>query len=221
MRHFHDPNIAAVAPVVVRRDNRSLVVSAGLGYRAEGAAWRIGQRKELTDVAARKVVPYGPDLLAAFFRKSALESVRGFAPWSGESFVGVDLALALHHAGLRCVLEPNCLAHVDNRIISEKPRFSRGRDAERLFWRWASFNGWMRSLAGHTAMLTGECITSLLRPTMIGQLVGRAWGVTQAILQDKQSLPQGLDLTVPTILPGPHFAEANDRDKIHPSTRVA
>jgi len=78
----------------------------------------------------------------------------------GNQFLGADLALTLHRADFRCALAPDCLTHVDRATVPETPSFSRGRDAERFFWRWASYNGWTRSLVGHVALLTGECIAS-------------------------------------------------------------
>ena len=217
MRRLSDPEVAAVVPVIVHRGDRSRVVSAGVGYRSEGAAWRPGQGKTLADVASRDETPFGPDLLAAFFRKSVLEALGGFALGVSNRVVGIELALTLRQVGLRCVVEPGCLAQVDETLVVERPSFSAGYDAERFFWRWASRNGLMRSLVGHLAMLTGECVTALLRPRMAAQLAGRVWGMTKVAFRDVPAAPQG----EASILPVPYSAAADDGHKTASSIRVA
>ena len=84
---FRDPDVASVAAVVVCRDDRSRVVSAGIGYCVEGSTWCMGEGEFLADVALRIEAPCGPDLLAAFYRKSAVEAVGGFDPaWATRSW---------------------------------------------------------------------------------------------------------------------------------------
>ena len=181
----------------------------------------MGEGEPLSDVALRKEGPCGPDLLAAFYRKSALEAVGGFAPCMGDSFAGADLALRLHRAGFLCALESECLTHGAPAAVVETPSFSRGCAAERLFWRWASYHGWTRSLLGHVAMLAGECATGLVRPTMMAQCVGRAWGAVQAILHRDCPATRDIDIAAPAILPSVHFVGANGRVKPQRPARVA
>ena len=167
---------------VLHRDDHEKVVSAGLGYRAEGTAWRLGRGKAAGEVGQNADELRGPDTLAAFYRRSALETVGGFSPWAADTLAGIDVALALGHAGFRCASEPRCVVRADDAAVREKPGFRHGRDAERLFWRWASAHGYWRSLAAHSALLVGECTIGLLRPLLILRLLGRAWGVIHALL---------------------------------------
>lgn len=219
LRRFCDPNVVAVAVALVDRENRDILVSKGLGYRAEGTVFRVAEGAELARVAEQEKQPCGPDLLAAFFRRSAVEAVGGFTSWSNPLYAGADLALRLKQAKLRCVWEPESVAHVDSAQVREKLGFARGCDSERFFWRWASENGWVRSLAGHAALLMGECVTTLVHPLRLGQWIGRAWGFATRRRQGS-SKSQPAD-TSPTILPGPHLGETDDPFESRPTARVA
>ena len=121
--------------------------------------------------------------------------------------MGIDTALALRQAGFRCVLEPACLARVDVAAVRERPALRRGSDAERLFWRWASAHGWVRSVAGHAALLAGECVIGLWRPSLFAQLAGRLWGAIQAISGRGRPEPAGpASDEAPAVIPLADFA---------------
>ena len=221
LRHFGDPGIAAVAAVVVDRNDRGKIVSAGLGYRVEGTAWRLGRHSRPDNVAACRQDLCGPDTLAAFYRKSAIESVHGFAAWTGGVWAGIDLALALRRAGFRCALEPQCVAHVRAAATDPEPAFRYGRNAERLFWRWASSQGWLASLAGHFALLAGLCVISLWRPSGLLQLAGRVCGAMQATFAKRRSKPaEAVSVEKPAVVAAPHFVVAPLREGQR-SSRVA
>ena len=219
LRRFREADVAAVTGVVLDGDGR--VASAGVGYRAEGTISRVGRGQEALDVADWADELCGPDLLAAFYRRSVLEEIGGFASFLNEQTVGADLALALQQAGHLCVLEPQCLAHVAAAVVADKPSLARGCDAERLFWHWAASNGWMSSLIGHAALLVGECVISPVRPRMIAQLAGRCFGALQAIGQGRRLRPNANDRLAPIMAPGPHLAIGTERVEQQPSARVA
>jgi GT2 family glycosyltransferase len=209
MPHFREPAIAAVAATVLHRGDGRKIFSAGLGYRPEGASWKLVRPYEPDARDTDSEDLCGPDTLAAFYRKSAIEAVGGFSPWLGDAAVGIDLALALRQAGFRCVWEPRCLAHVGVAAMRDEPAFRRGRQAERLFWRWASSHGWLRSLVSHAALVAGECVIGLWRPSMLVQLVGRACGMLQAALSRRsRKRPEFAICPMPSVVGKPHFAAA-------------
>ncbi len=221
LRHFGDPDIAAVGTVVLDRDDRRTIVSTGWGYRIEGTAWRLGRQDQPDEIAAYRQDLCGPDLLAAFYRKAAIQSVGGFSAWAGDALAGIDLTLALRQAGLGCVLELQCVAHVGAAAAHSESAFRRGRNAERLFWRWASSQGWLPSLAGHVALLAGQCVIGLWRPSMFAQLAGRACGMLQAMFAPRRVQPtKPAAVENPSVVAGPHFAVARLREKQR-SSRVA
>lgn len=177
LRRFHEPRVAAVAAVMLDRDNRQRVVSAGLGYGAEGVAWRIGQGASAVEVGRSAGECVGPDTLAAFYRKSALEAAGGFMPYADNTLMSIDAALCLHRTGFCSVLAPECVVWTDAAATRPESGFRFGRDAERLFWRWAATRGRVRSLAAHAALVAGQCTIGLWRPNLLAQCIGRLWGV--------------------------------------------
>jgi hypothetical protein len=218
---FRDPEVASVAPLVVHCDDNQAVVSAGLGYRAEGVVWRLGQGRTPEQVAEEPEELCGPDALAAFYRRSALESAGGLSSAAADTLEAVDIALSLQKAGFRCIVEPKCLAQVDAAAVREKPGFRRGRDAERLFWRWASAHGRVRSLVAHAALLAGECVIGLWRPSMLMQLAGRAFGVMATVLGKKQPTSPKFAETDEHVIPFSSPAAAADRCEEETSIRAA
>jgi GT2 family glycosyltransferase len=179
LARFRDPRIAAVAPLLVAGADPQTVVSAGVGYRAEGVAWRLGPDADRERPLDESDGLCGPDLLAGFYRRSAVESVGGFSPFAVK-LAAVDMAMRLQDAGCQCVAEPKSLAYVAVGTMEERPGFRHGRDAERLFWRWATAQGALPSVAAHAALLAGECVIGLWRPSMLLNLAGRAAGAIGA-----------------------------------------
>lgn len=211
LSHFRDPDIGAVSALVLDRNHRERVISAGLGYRIEGAVWKLGQNSKLDEISSYQQDLCGPDILAAFYRKSAIDELGGFSPSVGEALVGVDMALALQYAGFRCRLEPQCIAHV-GAMLRRESAFRRGRNAERLFWRWASSHGLLSSLIGHVALLAGQSAISLWRPSNIAELVGRCQGMLEATFSRRRA--RSIVITpVETTSPiaSPHFAMAREK----------
>lgn len=219
--HFRDPDIGAVSALVLDRNDRERIISAGLGYRIEGAVWKLGQESNASEITPYQQDLCGPDTLAAFYCKSALEEVGGFSASVGDALVGIDLALALQHAGYRPRLEPHCLAHVGP-MMRRESAIRRGRNAERLFWRWASSHGLIASVVGHVAMLAGQLVMSLWHPSIVAELVGRSRGLFESLFGNRRAQPIETipaATSSPPIAP-PHFALTGVREESR-STRVA
>ena len=198
IRHLGDAEVAAVATVVSSKDDPRKVVSAGLGYRTEGVAWRLGQAVEPAELDKCRAELCGPDALAAFYCRSALEAVGGFSGQATDTLMGIDAALKLRRLGFRCALEPGCFVRADAALADERPGFRHGRDVERLFWRWASTRGWARSLLEHAALAVGECAIGFWRPPYLAQLAGRACGAIQAALTARRTSPNETLFAEPT-----------------------
>jgi len=213
LRHFRDADIAAVAAVV--QDGRDpskskikmKILSAGLGYRAEGDVWRLGAGQESDALGEIQEELCGPDILAAFYCRSALEAIGGFWPSATDALVGIEVALSLEQIGFRCVSEPECRVTAAA-ALADRPGFRRGRDAERLFWRWAARHGRRRSLLGHVALVTGECVVGLWRPSLWSQLAGRVVGAIQAIFTKPRPKPAETIDAAPAILAMPQLTAA-------------
>jgi hypothetical protein len=174
LAHFKDPKVAAVAPLVLKRGVENEIISTGVRYRPGGAASRLRFGRSPEKRAPNKGEFFGADILAAFYRRSAWDAAGGLNTSIGGHLCGVDLALALHFAGYLCASEDNCRIFGDPADALGAGRLGRGWSAERLFWTWASDMGWKRALAGHAVLLTSECLTSIVRPSTIIDLCGRA-----------------------------------------------
>jgi Glycosyl transferase family group 2 len=173
--HFSDLSVGAVAPLVLRLDRRDQVLSAGIDYRAGGARrLRVMRLRRVADAGPTKV--FGACHQAAFFRRSALESVGGWKVDVGPELADVELAWALHRAGYRTVLEPAACVHGGSPTKSTLGAFRQGVCAERLFWRNASSVGWLKALAAHGWLVGLETLANLSHPSKLTTLAGRAWG---------------------------------------------
>ena len=151
VRHFADDEVAAVVPAVTTADG-SRLVSAGVRLSAAGS--RTVQRNEqvLAGGSAQLRAAIGaPTLAAGFYRRDVLEVVGGFDRIAGDALADVDLALKLRTMELRTVLEPaaQVLQANDPLARSKTGAFTRGRTAERLFWRNAPDIGWPLALVLH------------------------------------------------------------------------
>lgn len=218
--HFRDPDIGAVSALVLDRNDRERIISAGLGYRIEGAVWKLGPKNSPSEITSYQQDLCGPDTLAAFYRKSAIDELGGFSASVGDTLAGIDLALALQHAGFRCRLEPQCIAHV-GALMRRESAFRRGRNVERLFWRWASSHGWLSSVIGHVALLAGQCVISLWRPSIIAELAGRCRGLLEAAFNRRcPRSTEVISVETPSPVAAPHFALARVREE-QQSSRVA
>jgi hypothetical protein len=211
LSHFKDPNVAAVAPLVLQRTDRNKVISSGVGYRAGGAARRLGFGKSPAQALLEKENYFGADILAAFYRRSAWEVIGGLNTVIGEHLSGVDLALALHFAAFNCISEPNSKIYAELDDAVGAGRLGGGRAAERLFWTWACRMGWPRALSGHAALLIEECLESIVRPTTLIKLSGRAWEALRFPMhKPRERTTIRPSSTFPHPISPPHFT-ANQR----------
>jgi len=221
LSHFEDPKVAAVSALIFDRNAPEQVLSAGLGYRLEGAAWRLAGRNTASQIGTWQQELRGPDLLAGFYSKAAIQSVGGFAYFASSIAAGVDLALALEQIGFRCIFEPECTASMVAATGAESA-FQRGRNDECLFWRWAANQGLLTSIIGHIAMLAGQAVIGLFRPSTLVQLVGRSCGMLQAVFIGRRTKPAAVETAEkPTVATSPHFAVAHSQEEEQRSFRVA
>ena len=167
--------IAAVGAVVLHRDDRRRTISAGLGYRAEGTAWRMEQFTESGYLAACPHEFCGPDTLAAFYRRSVVQSLGGLSSWAGDALAGIDLCCPAAGRFSLCHGAP-VFTHVDAAATYVEPAF-RARPQHRTALLALGIEpGLVVFLAAHLALLAGQCVAGLWRPSMFAQLAGRAWG---------------------------------------------
>jgi hypothetical protein len=183
--HFNDPKVAAVAPLVLQKENQGKIVSAGVSYQSGGAAKRMAYGKSKAEGLVKNGHIFGADILAAFYRRSAWDAVGGLNPTMGGHLSGIDLALALDFAGFQCKCESECKIYVSLEDVVGGKRLAGGAAEERLFWTWAHKMGWYRAMAGHAVLIVKELMECMIRPSMLLRLGGRFWETVLSPLRSR------------------------------------
>ncbi|MDZ4818113.1 MAG: glycosyltransferase [Planctomycetota bacterium] len=177
-KHFRDPRVASVAPLLIDALDSHQVLAAGLEYAHQTRVVRTPSKLDSLDEPTEIL---GPLAQAGFYRRSALELVGGLPSAVGDSLADVDLALTLSYAGYCCVLEPTCQvqASATDFLPDGRSSFLNGLAAERLFWRTVPVVGWGKSILVHPWSVLGEFVMNLPRPKSVLRLLGRALGCCQ------------------------------------------
>ncbi|MEE8450581.1 MAG: glycosyltransferase family 2 protein [Thermoguttaceae bacterium] len=221
LARFDDPVVAAVAPLVLDGQNPPRVVAAGVTYRWAGIVRSIGRGLSpedalrrcpvLRDPVLRDPAAYGPDISAGFYRKAVLRRFGLFDAEAGDLLSTLDMTLAMRRAGLGCAIEPRCLTYVGQAPTVSMSPLQRGRQIERLFWRWLPRRGRLGSVASHALIVLAECLQCVVRPTVAFRLVGRLLGMLTALVRpDWREIPESV-LTTSANLTPPHFAAQTER----------
>jgi GT2 family glycosyltransferase len=139
LRHFADPAVGSVAPLVTRLDDPSIIDSLGQDFHICGWAFNrgYGRRLQDDDFTGREV--FGASGSCGFYRREALQKAGGLWPIYGFYFEDTDLAFRLRWTGYRCIYEPaSRVAHygsgtTDETLSNRKVRLL-SRNEEIVFW---------------------------------------------------------------------------------------
>ena len=212
LARFAEAEVAAVAPVVVDRDDPDRILTAGLRWTAAGSIVRIAAGRRLDRFAANDRVLCGPELAMAFYRRSALEAIESLQHHGSELATALDLALAMRTAGYRAVQEPACVTTATGELLACGGAWREGVASERLFRCWAAVPGWKRSWAAHAALLAMECLQIPLRPLTLVRLTGRFCAALGLGSPRRVAIgPQAASMQKETVLRPHHFGAADAR----------
>ncbi|MBN1911732.1 MAG: hypothetical protein JW818_18470 [Pirellulales bacterium] len=180
LARFADPEVAAVAPRILDPTDMRRIVADGIAYTSGGAVWPINEG-ETIDNPALPGEPdvLGPDLRAAFYRKSILNRVGRLPIDLGPELAAIDLALTLEAVDQRCVLETRSHVIAGNLPQKVGGPFRQAFWAERLFWRWAPRGGWPSCMAAHVGRVLIETWRNLPSLRLPAGLAGRLLGLCQ------------------------------------------
>ena len=172
--HFADPEVAAVAPIVLAAD-RERLIAAGVRWTLGGARRAVNDRRILTPGSGRlRAQVIAPMLTAGFYRREVLAALDGFEEAMGDLLADVAYGLSLQTLERLTVVEPAaqviCRAEP---VTASCSSLTLGKVREQLFWRAAAERGLARSLALHAALVSGEALS---RSGLIG-LLGRGLGL--------------------------------------------
>lgn len=181
LRHFANPLIVAVAPLVLMGPDGQRIDSAGDEYYLGGVARKRHHGKPLTHVALRAGPVFGACGCGAFFRRKALQAVGGFPEDFGAYFDDVDVAFRLRWTGGEVWFEPRSRLLHRGAASYGRPRgvllAQQSRNEERLFWRHIPRHLWARAVPQHIAVLLGKAWLRWREGTWRPFLAGRwaAW----------------------------------------------
>jgi|GEM_PF-203322 len=172
--HFNDPDVGAVAPLVVLMARPDLIDAAGDGYSLAGLPYNRLSHHPSASVADRGPVEvFGASASAAFYLGELIRDLGGFNRAYGSYYEDVELAFRIRWAGYRCVFEPSCRVkhHGHASYDHRKPQLHRrvARNGERLFWSCAPRSWIAAGLAVRLAYL------GLNMARGLGN--GRAWSI--------------------------------------------
>ncbi len=176
MAHFADSRVGAVAPLVVEADRATRIVAAGVVYRPGGSLRALAAGESSQTVSENRRAGLAAHHAAVFYRRSALDAIGPLRVDLGPRLAGIDAALSLELAGMETVLEPSCRVGVSPAADVRSGAFSEALRAERLYWRWAPYGGWLRSLVLHGLVVAAECLRNGVRLSLVSRLAARTLG---------------------------------------------
>ncbi len=183
---FDDPTVGCVAPLIVDQACQGeRVRSTGMKLSVGGKVITLERGRSRAKLDAARQHPAGPSLLAAFYRATALESLRGaFDPYVGAERADIDLGLRLQAAGFKCAFVPDSVVSIDSTLLAPCSGDAQqaSRELERLFWRHRSQSPLVQSLAAHALLLGLEACAALLRRQLVATVQGRMLGAIDALL---------------------------------------
>jgi GT2 family glycosyltransferase len=183
LRHFADPTVGSVAPLVLRRDEPDRIDSCGQEYHLCGWAIACGYRQRLQPLHLVRRDVFGPSASSGFYRRAALEKTGGLLPEYEAYLEDTDLAFRLRWAGYRCVYEPDArVYHCGS--ASYDPHSSR---VIRLLARNEEFNFWInlparalwRGLVPHLGFVLVRALCKAVQGRLGPFLVGKWQALAQ------------------------------------------
>lgn len=193
LRRFEDPDVAAVAPLVLRPNGR--IEAAGMKLASTGAF-----KPGYAGARATRKLPetiVGPSIQAAFYRFDLLRESSGvdrvYQDWLGDA----DLALTLCRDGKRAELAAD--SHVVGELAwrAEVSGLREGQLQERFFW--THGKTWGKVIA-HPVAVGIDCLLDVTRRRSLAGVFGRLAGMAAAPFDLWRGRQGGANLPDETVL---------------------
>lgn len=138
LRHFTDPTVGSVAPLVLFFDRPEVIDSAGQEYHLCGWGKNRYYGERLQTRNLEPVEVFGPSGSSGFYRREALDRAGVMLPEYGAYYEDVDLSFRLRWAGYRCIHEPAArVFHCESATYGRQKSRVVGllaRNEELVFW---------------------------------------------------------------------------------------
>lgn len=198
--HFQDPNIAAVAPLVLQmaQGGEPLIDSAGDCYFLGGVAGKRFHGLPLREVALQREKVFGVSGSSGFYRRAALEQVKRLPEEFGAYFEDVDLSFRLRWHGYECLFEPGSRVshHVSGSygaILDEEAMTRHSQNEERAWLRNIPQSALWTALPLHALVLLGKAVRRFKEGKLRAWLKGKWLALKEhrAIRSHRRSLQKG------------------------------
>ncbi len=203
LKHFDDPRVGSVAPLVLAMDSPHLIDSAGQNYHICGWATDRGHGQKLSPAYLQTCEVFGPSASSGLYRRSALEKTGGLLPEYGAYFEDTDLAFRLRWAGYRCIYEPQAVVYhtgsATYKQVSDKVIRLLSRNEELAYWINLSWPDLVRSFVPHLGFVGVRSLRKLWEgrfgPFLRGKL--QALGQLSQIRSRRKELHKNIAAVAP------------------------
>lgn len=167
---FADPTVGSVATPISRHDANNRMVSGGVKVGAGLNRKLIGSRQRLDRRAAQRMTPLGPNLWAAFYRTSLLQTVAPLCDQMETIYLDTDIALTAQSMGMSCQWLPQVVVTTNqSKNIESEARRPHGRAAQRATRR----HGFNAGIMNRILRSGIEILACPLFPKMLPHALGR------------------------------------------------
>lgn len=203
--YFDDPAIGSVCPLLIdgsQASNQSAESSVEhpLRIRCVGVQlnWSlsrklVGSGQAFRRDKANRLKPLGPNLVAAFYRREALENCGGINDEFGDELADVDVARRLDEAGYETVVDLDSKLQVNDFDRPRRSFAAQGRHHQQFIESCTELASWRRRLATWSQVAM-DVVTSPLDPRRLSTVWGRM-SVKKAVIEAPASSEE------PEILP--------------------
>jgi hypothetical protein len=207
LSHFEDPEVAIVSPLVYDRRTKKFppqIRNAQIAYCCGGHL-----KRHQIDKSTGKWIRLAPHATSPFLRRSAIREAGWLNTNFGLQLSYVDLSMTLHVLGWESAVATKSRVFSRRGLLPASPPFQWAKQSEQLYWRWADWGGWCRSLGRHFWGNLAEGWSLFPRLRMWKHLVGRLAGLghygahrlRREQLQERMERVEQEREMVPTTLP--------------------
>lgn len=177
LAQFDDQAIGSVTPLLLDSTDargRAYPKVRCLGVKVGGLLGRklVAAGREYRRERLARLQPLGPNLVAAFYRREALEHCGGIVADFGDEYADIDVARRLEEAGYENTVDVDCVLNVNDFDRPRRSFVAEGRHQQHFIETCTEVAPWRRRLAtwGQSAI---DCLTSPLDPRRLATLWGR------------------------------------------------
>ncbi len=177
IRPFDEPNVAAVASLVLLADPPHLIDTAGDVYSVAGGALKRQHLQDKDSAVGLDRCVFSACGASAFYRREAVAAAGWLDDTLESYYEDVDLGFRLAWAGHRCVFAPDsvCYHHLSSSYDPKGWRyhFNSSRNAETVWWSHMPSRLRWKHFFAHTCFLALQAMNKLRQGCLLSYLAGK------------------------------------------------